>query len=429
MRRIYVTSCRRFLSKFHILLFAALFLYWNSRIGVLNDELQVRYHHLEAVHLDCPSILSDINLATRYAYWNLDSKSYEEELLSSENICETLDKRFLFEKEPLSDEEADYPLAYGLLIHKNIIQFLLQLSIFYHPQNAYCIVVDGTASKTFRKFVMSLPKCFANVVVFTGKRSQWGTYGILDNVYRCFKHLTLMEHDWKYYQYLSGSDLPMRTNLEMVRIMKALNGSINSEVEEYELNRYHGMEKVQTLMNYLYHTFIPDESFWSSVAGNPALIQVPGSFKAREIIWLRKHLNINPAAENTVNSVGTSYIGRYQIWEWQGGCLGKWRSWSCVFGIMDVPYIITRPELVVHKMDLNFQPAGFMCLLKEIRRRSHIASDFDARSYGEMPTVELHGGRSITELTHPDWIVRSSFYRPPPISRDEEDAQKPRNFK
>ncbi|KAK6042860.1 hypothetical protein COOONC_19632 [Cooperia oncophora] len=64
--------------------------------------------------------------------------------------------------------------------------------------------------------------------------------------------------------------------------------------------------------------------------------------------------------------------------------LGRIISWSCVFGVLDVPEVVKRPELVVHKVYLNTEPAAFICLLKEIRRRSHNPTDFDATSYAEI---------------------------------------------
>ncbi|EYC18181.1 hypothetical protein Y032_0028g1718 [Ancylostoma ceylanicum] len=173
-------------------------------------------------------------------------------------------------------------------------------------------------------------------------------------------------------------------------------------------------KKVKKLLNYLSHTWIPDESFWTSVAGNAVLMKVPGSYRARDILWLRKHLLMEPPREHSVNNVGTSYIGRYQVWEWQKPCFGRLTSWSCVFGVMDMPEVVKRPELVAHKMYLDTEPAAFICLLKEIRRRSRHPVEFDAQSYAEMPTVELSSGKRITELTHPEWLMRSSFYRPPP---------------
>ncbi|VDO79721.1 unnamed protein product [Haemonchus placei] len=231
---------------------------------------------------------------------------------------------------------------------------MLEFSIFYHPQNAYCIMVDQGANRKFKNFIAKLPSCFNNTATF----------------------------------YLSGADLPLRTNLEMVRIMIALNGSINTDVEEFETDRYRLMEgihppvplyksamsvaiprraakfmskskKVKALLTYLNETWVPDESFWTTL---------------------------------TLNS-------------------GRIASWSCVFGVLDMPEVVRRPELVAHKVYLDQQPAAYLCLLKEIRRRSHNPIEFDATSYAEMPTVELSNGKRITELKHPDWLMRSSFYR------------------
>lgn len=38
--------------------------------------------------------------------------------------------------------------------------------------------------------------------------------------------------------------------------------------------------------------------------------------------------------------------------------LGKFVASSCVFGIGDVQRLIKRPELIAHKMYLDFEPAG-----------------------------------------------------------------------
>lgn len=115
--------------------------------------------------------------------------------------CETINKYFFFEKKPLSEEEEKYPLAFGFVMYKDLVQVryctfsvrtlihtflriffavfpfhhfyspnkfqvLLEFSIFYHPQNAYCITIDGTASRPFKNVIMALPKCFKNVASF-----------------------------------------------------------------------------------------------------------------------------------------------------------------------------------------------------------------------------------------------------------------------
>ncbi|EYC18185.1 hypothetical protein Y032_0028g1719 [Ancylostoma ceylanicum] len=165
---------------------------------------------IESININCEPVLSGSRSIVKYKYWTFNYDTIEKELYESENVCDTIHKYFFFEKEPLSLEEQAYPLSYGLVIYKDIVQVLLELSIFYQPQNVYCITVDQGASKIYKKFVNNLPKCFNNIKTF----------------------------------YLSGTDLPLRTNLEMVRIMKALNGSINTDVEQFEQDRYRIMEVI-----------------------------------------------------------------------------------------------------------------------------------------------------------------------------------------
>lgn len=59
---------------------------------------------------------------------------------------------------------------------------------------------------------------------------EWCTTSILESLADCFRFLALSNHPWRYYQYVSGFDLPLKTNLEMVRIFKQLNGTVIAEV-------------------------------------------------------------------------------------------------------------------------------------------------------------------------------------------------------
>jgi hypothetical protein len=66
---------------------------------------------------------------------------------------------------PLSEEERNYPLAYGMLVFKDPLQVYTMLSAFYHPQNAYCIAVDIKATKDFKADMERLGLCFPNIFV------------------------------------------------------------------------------------------------------------------------------------------------------------------------------------------------------------------------------------------------------------------------
>ncbi|CAI5439266.1 unnamed protein product [Caenorhabditis angaria] len=401
---------------------------------------------IENVPLNCEPVINgseNPKIMDRLKQWTHHFDFYEDKLMEAEDLCSTIHQYFHFTNKSNTQEELDFPLSYGWVVYKDFVQILLQMSILYQPQHLFCLTVDKTALKEYRRVLLELPKCFPNVHVFIGASSDWGSFGILENVYTCFLFLSRQKHEWKYYQYVSGTDLPMKTNLEMVRIFKALNGSINADVDNYEMDRkkrrwqqeppiplYKSSmsvaipreaanyiiksKKVAKLLRYLSKTWIPDESFWTSISGSPAILPVPGSFRAKDIIWFRKNFRIPESDEKTTEFIGTSYIGRYQLWQYHRNCHGILTSESCVYGVGDIEEIVTRPELVAHKFYLSVQPAAYLCLLKEIRKRTTDPQNqlFDAKSYAEMPTVEMKNGKGVLELTHPDWLTASSFYNP-----------------
>ncbi|KAH7711153.1 Protein GLY-16 [Aphelenchoides avenae] len=117
-----------------------------------------------------------------------------------------------------------------MLVYKNAVQVYFMLSAVYHPQNAYCVAVDGNTTSEFKRRIGLLAECFPNVYVVGVGDVSWGGYEVVQGVLSCVKLLSDLRHPWKYYQYLSGFDLPLKTNLEVVRILKQLNGTANVEV-------------------------------------------------------------------------------------------------------------------------------------------------------------------------------------------------------
>ncbi|VDK58133.1 unnamed protein product [Anisakis simplex] len=83
--------------------------------------------------------------------------------------CAFIKERFHFNDSPLSDEEKDFPLAYGILVHRWYIQVYYLLSAIYHPQNAYCIVIDNKTSRKFKQTIFLLGECFRNVQVIVSE--------------------------------------------------------------------------------------------------------------------------------------------------------------------------------------------------------------------------------------------------------------------
>lgn len=220
---------------------------------VLNTSLNYWLSDLPVIDNWCGrmsnGLLSDEE-ADRLANWNVN-QSTERYLpgIKKQNPaempeagCKNLKRLFPFPEEPATEEELQFPLAYGILVHKSPLQVFLLMSVIYQPQNAYCLAVDDRADEQFKKQMNLLMDCFSNIFVMTVNKVEWCEFGVVRGVFNCLRYLSELDHKWRYYQYLSGVDLPLKTNLEMVRIFKKLNGTLNAEILPFETSRIKGSQ-------------------------------------------------------------------------------------------------------------------------------------------------------------------------------------------
>ncbi|VDM50272.1 unnamed protein product, partial [Toxocara canis] len=154
-------------------------------------------------------------------------------------------------------------------------------------------------------------------------------------------------------------------------------------------------EKVKSIIRFLNGTWCPDESLWTTVAGNKEL-GMPNGFDASQ--WLRA-INRNP---NVSSETFPYYISRFQIWKgtkFGNICKGKYVHDSCVFGVDDLVFLNERPELMAHKLYLDFQPAAFFCLYKRVRERAiENIEKFDDAVYAQMPGPRVLRGEPIENI-------------------------------
>lgn len=129
----------------------------------------------------------------------------------------------------MTDEEAEFPIAYSLIVYKDIEQVERLLRAIYQPQNYYCIHIDQKSSYLFYKSLVGIANCFDNIFL-TAKRVNvlWGEYSVLEPEIMCMQEL-LKYKSWKYLINLTGQEFPLKTNEELVKILKAFNGSNNME--------------------------------------------------------------------------------------------------------------------------------------------------------------------------------------------------------
>ncbi|XP_053400632.1 beta-1,3-galactosyl-O-glycosyl-glycoprotein beta-1,6-N-acetylglucosaminyltransferase-like [Mercenaria mercenaria] len=130
----------------------------------------------------------------------------------------------------LTEEERNFPIAYSILMYKNAEQAERLLRAIYRPQNIYCIHVDSKTNDMIYMAMSSIANCFQNVFLLNERVNvKWGKISVLEPELLCMEQLWRRDKTWKYFINLTGQEFPLKTNYELVQILKAYNGSNDVE--------------------------------------------------------------------------------------------------------------------------------------------------------------------------------------------------------
>ncbi|XP_045154058.1 N-acetyllactosaminide beta-1,6-N-acetylglucosaminyl-transferase isoform X2 [Echinops telfairi] len=302
---------------------------------------------------------------------------------------------------PLSKEEAEFPLAYAMVIHHNFDTFARLFRAIYMPQNVYCVHVDEKATAEFKEAVQQLLSCFPNA--FLASKMEPVVYGGISRLQadlNCMRDLAAAEVPWKYVINTCGQDFPLKTNKEIVQYLKGFRGKnltpgvlppahaigrtkyvhrehLGKELSyvirttalksppPHNLTIYFGSAYValsRGFANFVLHdpraiallqwskdTFSPDEHFWVTLNRIP---DVPGSMP------------------------NASWIGNLRAVKWNdmedkhGGCHGHYIHGICIYGNGDLKWLINSPSLFANKFELNTYPLTVECLELRLRERT-----------------------------------------------------------
>ena len=123
-------------------------------------------------------------------------------------------------------EEEDFPIAFSIVVYKDLGQVEQLLRAIYRPNNSYCFHLDSKAALSFKNGLKKLASCFPNVIIASKSINViWGSWPVLEADLVCMKDLLAFSLKWKYLINLTGHEFPLRTNMELVRILKVLNGT------------------------------------------------------------------------------------------------------------------------------------------------------------------------------------------------------------
>ncbi|XP_069481376.1 beta-1,3-galactosyl-O-glycosyl-glycoprotein beta-1,6-N-acetylglucosaminyltransferase 3-like [Ambystoma mexicanum] len=384
----------------------------------------VRKHCMDQLHtsleltfggeIDCPKIIQGEKNAVKQAILgkllvkNKKSGVMENSYLNWTKDCNAYKVRRRFIYFPLSREEEDFPIAYSMVIHNNIEMFERLLRAIYTPQNIYCVHVDRKSPEIYQRAVRSIVSCFENVFVASKlERVVYATWSRVQADLNCMEDLLKSGVQWRYLINTCGTDFPIKTNAEIVRTLKVLDGRNSLESDRttkrkkmrwqfhYTSNHFIVKTKtekrpppisspmfagsayfivsrrfvqyisvdptVQQLMQWEKDTYSPDEHLWATLQRMPG---VPGSTPHN--------------AKYDLSDMNA--IARLVKWKFMEGDVKKGAPYSpctgvhlrnvCVFGAGDLKWMIRQPHLFANKFNPKTDNYAIQCLESYLRDKA-----------------------------------------------------------
>ena len=128
----------------------------------------------------------------------------------------------------ITKDEVRFPLAFSLIVHNSPFQVFRLLKVIYRPHNIYCIHYDVRTSTVMKQLFNNLATCFDNIIIPNNiMKVRWGHHSLMEAQMNCFRDLLTNHHKypWHYVITLCGKELPLRTNREIVLLLKTLRGT------------------------------------------------------------------------------------------------------------------------------------------------------------------------------------------------------------
>jgi len=167
---------------------------------------------------------SSSNMRPKFAF--ITGAEYAQRTQRENCRCFRSDLGYFVSPEDTTDEEREFPLAFSLLTHENLEQTERLLRLIYRPHNIYCIHVDAKSPAEFYRRLEAIANCLDNVFMAKPQISvYWGEISLLQADILCAQQLLEKHKQWKYFINLVGRDFPLRTNYELVKILKAYDGA------------------------------------------------------------------------------------------------------------------------------------------------------------------------------------------------------------
>ncbi|TKR80098.1 hypothetical protein L596_014227 [Steinernema carpocapsae] len=315
--------------------------------------------------------------------------------------CDSIFSRHYFAQKPLSQEEADFPIAIARVVYRDYYFLEQMLALQYSPQNSYCFALDKKADEDFKMSIRSLASCFPNVYV---PETEYDIDNLGHNMnlahWECVKEIRNVS--WNYLHFMQNHDIPLRTNLETVRILKIFNGS-----NDVEFGPFPKGERVSKDSSFTFESLklFKNETLNTNETLKLAKGGVQSAFSRAAIDFMLSELNVvnlltelnkggrcvdetfsaTIQTDPTIALPGgsprscvdkgkkTGTFAKKAVWYNKKMCKsGNMRHSVCVFGVEDLPNVVTFPHAFLNKMLPEFDYLAFSCLAERIFRKAQM---------------------------------------------------------
>ncbi|NXL58493.1 GCNT2 transferase, partial [Chordeiles acutipennis] len=308
----------------------------------------------------------------------------------------------------LSAEEAAFPIAYIMTLHKEFETFERLFRAVYMPQNIYCIHVDAKAPATFHRAVRRLVGCFPNAFLASqAERVVYGGASRLRADLHCMKDLLASAVPWRYLLNTCGQDFPLKTNREIVRLLKGLGGKnitpgVLPPPHITARTKYVHREQLYSLFSFMLWTFVrkapPPHNL--TIYFGSAYVAVTRPFvefvlrdqRAIDLLaWSEDTYSPDEHFWVTLNRIpgvpgsmpNASWEGDLKAVKWidmeesHGGCHGHYVRGICVYGTGDLKWLFNSTCMFANKFELRTYPLTVECL--ELRHRQRTLSQSEVQ--------------------------------------------------
>ncbi|XP_014785428.1 beta-1,3-galactosyl-O-glycosyl-glycoprotein beta-1,6-N-acetylglucosaminyltransferase 3 [Octopus bimaculoides] len=376
--------------------------------------------------IDCDKVISvdekEIKRSLKFdkRYEAITLKTYMNWTLN----CEKFRQVRHYDKYIVSVAEKEFPIAYSIVFHKDLEQLERLLRSIYRRHNVYCLHVDKKANKEFMLAVKALANCFDNV--FIASKLETVVYASMSRLqadFNCMQDLLKTKTQWKYLINLCGQSFPLKTNSEIVKILKIYNGSNDIEgltnehallgrakfkhkiikksktrdeliLVKTKIRQPDPPHKIRLVKGSAYGVFSRDFVYYVSTSNISKNFQkwVADVYSPDEFFWSTLH----HAAFNPHLNVPGSYSGHpesklwlaaYSAWQGVDLCYGKWKRGVCIFSTKDLPNIFKKNHLFANKFYLHSNPTAIECLEEILHKRTITQAAFNDTFYRHLKFI------------------------------------------